>query len=492
MDPTLPSKKIGGGLIEAGASIGEYVVSGVLGEGGFGVVYAAQHPLIGKKVAIKVLALRYSVDPEILSRFISEARAVNQIGHENIIDIFAFGELDDGRRYYVMEHLDGLPLDEHLRQAGALQPEEAAQIMLPIARALDAAHATGIAHRDLKPANVFLAWREGGWFPKLLDFGIAKLMGEQLPKDHQTQTGAAVGTPFYMSPEQCMGREVDHRTDHYAFGVMAYQMLTGELPFTAATTVEILMKHINDQPPTIGSKLQVTNSIEQGILRLMSKLPEERPASVSSAVRDMFPELGPPSSSTPPAFTPVPAAAMSAPAITEFPVSSDVETPSGGGRSLWRIGLIAALLAAAVVGAALYKKQMDAAKRVEATPVESSPKTPPPDVVPAAAPEPAMVQLKLSGAPKGAMISRPDGTQLGKSPVRLPRGTKPVRLVVSASGYQDLKIEVTPDRDLEPHVSLDKKLVRKTRRRPPPKAAPPPPTRPKKPKTNVDELPSWE
>src|SRR5262245_25851487 len=197
--------------LEPDQLVGEYRVEGKLGQGAFGMVFKATHPLIGKVVAIKVLARKYSVDPEIVSRFMAEARAVNQIRHRNIIDIFSFGTLDDGRQYYVMEYLDGEPLDALLDRAGNLSLADALPILRGIAKALDAAHAKGICHRDLKAENVFLANDPdgNGVWPKLLDFGIAKLLGPEDNFKYKTRTGMPVGTPYYMSPEQCRGRDVD-------------------------------------------------------------------------------------------------------------------------------------------------------------------------------------------------------------------------------------------------------------------------------------------
>ncbi len=188
-----------------GEMIGEYRVISKLGEGGFGTVYRAEHPVIGKSVAVKVLSEQLSSSPEMVSRFIAEARAANQIRSRHIIDIFAFGALPDGRQYFVMELLDGVTLEDHLRAKGQLDPAEAVSILRGVARALDAAHAAGIVHRDLKPENVFLVNEEDGMvIPKLLDFGIAKLMGDTAG-GHRTRTGVPMGTPYYMSPEQCQG-----------------------------------------------------------------------------------------------------------------------------------------------------------------------------------------------------------------------------------------------------------------------------------------------
>src|SRR5689334_797175 len=248
LTPSIPGT---GGLdadLEPGQVVGEYQVERKLGQGGFGAVFKAVHPLIGKLVAIKVLSQRFSVDPQMVSRFVSEARAVNQIRHHNIIDIFSFGTLEDGRLYYVMEYLDGEPLDRRLSRRGRIALGEAIPILRAIARALDAAHAKGIAHRDLKAENVFLATHPDGLFPKLLDFGIAKLMVREDGLSHKTRTGAPMGTPHYMSPEQCHGRDVDHRTDMYAFGVLAYVMLTGVYPLDGDDYMAILMRQVHDEP----------------------------------------------------------------------------------------------------------------------------------------------------------------------------------------------------------------------------------------------------
>src|SRR5688572_23798777 len=154
--------------LAAGYAVGEYVVESLIGAGGFGTVYRARHPLIGKLAAVKVLSPQFSADPEMVSRFVDEARAVNQIRHRNIIDIFSFGQLADDRSYYVMELLDGQPLDEVIAARGALALADAIPILRGVARALDAAHAKGVAHRDLKPENVFLARESDGTeFPKL-------------------------------------------------------------------------------------------------------------------------------------------------------------------------------------------------------------------------------------------------------------------------------------------------------------------------------------
>ncbi|MFT3772197.1 MAG: protein kinase [Minicystis sp.] len=269
-----------------GQTVGEYQVEGKIGEGGFGAVYRAVHPLIGKTAAIKVLNKQYSSNPQMVSRFIAEARAVNQIRNRNIIDIFSFGGLPDGRQYYVMELLDGSPLDAYLRKKGRLGVEEALPILRGIARAIDAAHANGIAHRDLKPENVFLVIEDDGTvFPKLLDFGIAKLLGDSTASGHKTRTGAPLGTPYYMSPEQCRGRNVDHRTDLYSFGVLLFVTLTGKLPFEGEDVMDVLIKHTSVPAPKPSAVCpDLPAALDAPVLAFLEKDPALRPASLSAGL----------------------------------------------------------------------------------------------------------------------------------------------------------------------------------------------------------------
>src|SRR5678815_4694471 len=201
-----------------------------------GAVYLAEHPRIHRQVAIKVLLPEVSRKADVVQRFFTEARSSSEIHNEHIIDILDYGELPDGTSYLIMEWLDGKSLREVLKQVGKLPIPRGLHITKGVAQALAAAHARGIVHRDLKPDNIFLIPRgEDPDFVKVLDFGIAKLMQHFEGGDNEikTQTGALIGTPSYMSPEQCRGQPVDQRTDVYALGVVMYQLFTGRLPFPA-------------------------------------------------------------------------------------------------------------------------------------------------------------------------------------------------------------------------------------------------------------------
>jgi eukaryotic-like serine/threonine-protein kinase len=341
-----PSSSLAERPLRAGEMVGEYQIEVRIGEGGFGVVYRAVQPLIGKQVAVKVLSRHYASGDELVERFVTEARAVNRIRHRNIIDIFSFGVLPDGRHYYVMELLEGETLDALLGRVGTLSPELAIELLRPVARALDAAHGAGIAHRDLKPENIFLAIdRDEEIYPKLLDFGIAKLFTGSAAAA-KTGGGVPLGTPHYMSPEQCRGRNVDQRTDIYSFGVLTFRALTGRLPFEGDEVMGVMMAQVSSPPPRPSSICStLPPSVDGPLLQMLAKSPDRRPASILMAVEALaaacgltptgpgafLPSsgLGPPSL-VPPSLPPPPLSSGSLPSPPRSPGSLPPPRPSPG------------------------------------------------------------------------------------------------------------------------------------------------------------------
>ena len=265
---------------------GEYRLGRKLGEGGFGTVYEAVHPLLKRRAAVKVLHRIAGSDSDSVLRFVAEARAVNQIKNRHIIDIFSFGKLTDGRHFYVMDLLEGEPLDRFIAREGRCSVENTVQLLRPIAEALDAAHAAGVVHRDLKPQNIYLIWDSTGeTVPKLLDFGMAKLLGDS--RVH-TVSGTPLGTPLYMSPEQARGDVVDGRSDVYALGVLCHELLTGRLPITGENTIAVLMAHIIQAPPSVSEVCpDLSPELDAPVLRMLEKKPEQRPATASEALNDL-------------------------------------------------------------------------------------------------------------------------------------------------------------------------------------------------------------
>ena len=520
MDSTNPNAFVVGAndvRLEAGHTVGEYEIDAKIGEGGFGDVFKAVHPLIGKVVAIKLLHRRYSAQPEMVSRFIAEARAVNQIRHRHIIDIFAFGQLEDGRHYYVMEYLEGMSLEEYIARRGRLDLAESIPILRALARALDAAHAKGIAHRDLKPENVFMVTDEDGNVePKLLDFGIAKLLSEDAPQEHKTRTGAPLGTPHYMSPEQCRGRGVDHRTDIYGFGIMVYRMLTGTLPFEGDDYMEILLAQIGLEPAPPSSLLpSLPPTVDQAIGWMLRKEPAERPPNLVTAVRSLEDAaasagiaVAPSSTSAAHAVLTSPVAAQrtppsirslddAVPAITGNRVSIpdlfaaasmsarlDAPVPQlrrkGPSKLLVAfLGIVGAMVAGGGAYWALsrYAPGQDrvAATRAQAAEPgdrEAAAPAGQPAVVaedvhagaPDADPEPRFVTFTIDGPPAGTEVYGPQGL-LGVVPgkIQLLRSEEPVLLTFKADAHRAKTREVVPLDDGAIELELERKIQRPVR-----------------------------
>ena len=270
---------------------GRYRIVRRIGEGGMGVVYEAEHVELGKPVAIKVLREDFTRKQDLVDRFKQEARSAASIGHENIIDVSDFGTTEDGGIFFAMELLRGEDLAEVLQREVRLPLERAARIVAQICRALHAAHQKGIIHRDLKPENIFLVRKDDRRdIVKVLDFGIAKMTTLDAEGRRLTKTGVVFGTPEYMAPEQARGQTLDLRVDVYATGVMLYEMLAGQVPFTGESFMAILTQHLFSEVrplSQVAPEVVVPAAVESVIFKAMAKDRDERYGTMLEMLEDL-------------------------------------------------------------------------------------------------------------------------------------------------------------------------------------------------------------
>jgi eukaryotic-like serine/threonine-protein kinase len=271
-----------------GQAIGQYVVKSQLGDGGMAVVFLAEHQTIGRKMAVKVLKADVAAQSEWGRRFIAEAQVVAALKHRNIVEVFDFGQLPDGRQFLMMEYVEGQSLADYISEHAPLIPAVALDFVDQILNALGEAHKKGIVHRDLKPANVMLV-REHNNEPllKVLDFGLARQGAMVLQVDagsSESKTSLLAGTPAYVAPEQALGEVVDGRADLYALGVMLFEMLTGELPFDAVDDRDLVQMHVSTRAPGLEKHLaNAPEGLAEFVASLLVKERTSRPANADVA-----------------------------------------------------------------------------------------------------------------------------------------------------------------------------------------------------------------
>ena len=410
-----------------GEVIGNYRIVSELGKGGMGMVYRAEHVQLGRPAALKMLLPQLSNDPGIVQRFFNEARAASAIDHPGIVEIYEFGTHTDGRAYIVMALLKGESL-AHRLERGPLAPLDGASLVAQVVGVIAAAHARGIVHRDLKPDNIFLVPNElvaGGVQVKLLDFGIAKLADDQ-GTGLKTQTGALIGTPAYMSPEQCMGRsDIDHRTDLYAIGCILFDVLCGRPPFTSSHgTGALIAAHLRDPAPDPRSlDPHIPVELARITLRLLEKEPAARfPSALELRTALVAAGAVAPTTIRQPAIegpnmeTASPStrrfggsealAATTAPTTaggSAGQVGATLSPARGGRRAYWIVGALLVAIAGFGVFAAVSRGGEDARSATTTTtppapappPVPSRPSAPSPPV-PVAQPVPAVAEAECA------------------------------------------------------------------------------------------------
>ncbi len=433
-----------------------YEVEKVLGEGGMGLVYKARHVVLDKPLALKVLRPDVSRDQEIITRFQQEARSASAIGNQHIIDITDFGTLSNGSTYFIMEFLDGTDLTGAIEEGGTIDAVRTVHIAKQLCQALGAAHDAGIVHRDLKPDNIYLIRRGGDSnFVKVLDFGIAKVGGSS---SKLTRAGQVFGTPHYMSPEQCAGSGVDHRTDVYALGIIMYEMTTGDVPFDADNLMGILTKHLYEEPvrpretnPSIPEELELV------ILKAIAKQADARYQSMYELFEDLErleQGIGTMARETTSSFL-----LQDSTAEPVAPAPTDAYVPQSSGSKTGMIAAIVVLLLAIGGGAAFLLSQGDDPPVVENDPIPEEPEVQDPIQETDMVQEPTQVAGNntetetMEAAPQMVRIeSTPDAEVwrgdefIGTTPVSLPKptaGEPPLRLELRADGYQTRAFNVS-------------------------------------------------
>lgn len=283
------------GELAPGTVAGDYILEGFIARGGCGVVYAARHARSGRPAAVKVLSEAVAHSRRVVERFAREVEALQLISHPNIVEIYEVGELNDNQPFYAMERLEGQTLDALIKAQTRLTPREALDLFEPICAALGAAHAAGIIHRDVKASNIFICSGKPRTV-KLLDFGIAKMMGPEEGSTWLTTAGRMPGTPSIMAPEQILGGPIDARVDVYALGVLLHRMLVGRLPFHTHDMDEMVRKHLEEPPMPPSLRVPLPLELDAVVLRCMEKRRERRFSSVEELVRALREAIGEPAS----------------------------------------------------------------------------------------------------------------------------------------------------------------------------------------------------
>ncbi len=442
-----------------------FLITSKIGAGGMGAVYRAKQLGMNRDIAIKVLLRELTENEVVLRRFHLEALAVSKLKHPNTIQIFDFGETEDGLLYIAMELLEGRPLAKVLSDEKQVSVERALHIIEQTAKSLREAHSKGIVHRDLKPDNIFLqAVGEDSDFAKVLDFGVAKVAEGDGQQKTLTKAGSIFGTPKYMSPEQSRGSEIDARSDIYAMGIILYELLTGRVPFNAENPLGILIKHLQEQPPTFGQirpDLVIPENVERFVHRMLAKQVEQRPQTAEAVIREIEELL----KTLPPIFRNVvtradaEAAGIEIQTLSVTALDTDLGVGLGGGdtitradtmhqvvgkRRRWPVIALMALLVVLGSAGAIYASLSPLDKAYYGFTTMGEVEV---GLVPEF--EVDSIVVTLVSDPEGATVVNAEGQTVGQTRYTLRRnkGSKPERYTIKKDGYRDYIRTIEFDKD---------------------------------------------